>query len=366
MVTHYEPKSFKHAAKDERWRLAMKKEISALEANDTWVLVVLPPGKRAIESKWVFKIKFKPNGEVERYKARLVAKGYTQMEGVDYHDTFAPVAKLVTVRILLTMAVKNNWIIHQLDVNNTFLHGDLEEEVYMKIPQGFGKEGDTRVCKLKKSLYGLKQASRNCLNDRFSIKDLGSLTYFLGIEVSRIEEGLVLSQRKYTLDVLDDADPRQSHWNAALRVLLYQKGNLGQVILLPKEGTPELLAYSDSDWLGSSVEAEYRAMATTVSDVLWVRWLLSELGVQITLHTPLMCDNESAHHIAHNPVFHEHTKHVEMDCFFVNERVESKEITPVCVSSQAQLADLLTKPLGSDRLQTLLVKLNIRNLHVST
>nr|XP_043630482.1 subtilisin-like protease [Erigeron canadensis] len=125
-----EPKSFKQASQDVHWREAMQKEIKALEKNGTWTLENLPEGKRAIDSKWIYKVKFKPNGEVERYKARLVAKGFTQMEGVDYHDTFAPVAKLVTVRTLLAVAVKRDWIIHQLDVNNAFLHGDLDEELH--------------------------------------------------------------------------------------------------------------------------------------------------------------------------------------------------------------------------------------------
>ena len=156
-----EPKHFKQAIKDPRWNEAVKKEIQALEQNNTWTLESLPEGKRAIDSKWVYKIKYKPNGDVERYKARLVAKGFTQIEGEDFHDMFAPVAKLVTVRTLLSVATKNNWLIHQLDVNNAFLHGDIEEEVYMKIPQGFSKENEDRVCRLRKSLYGLKQASRN-------------------------------------------------------------------------------------------------------------------------------------------------------------------------------------------------------------
>ncbi|XP_076958475.1 uncharacterized protein LOC143634207 [Bidens hawaiensis] len=256
-----EPKYFHQAIKDDRWKEAMKKEICALENNGTWTLESIPEGKRAIDSKWVYKIKNKPNGEVEQYKARLVAKGFTQLEGIDYHDTLAPVAKLVTVRTLLAVAVKKDWDIHQLDDNNAFLHGDLDEEVYMKIPQGFAQEGETRVCRLRKSLYGLKQASRNWyqkftnsllklgfnqskadhslflqqrgqsfvaaliyvddviivgndtkniqstkdeLNKRFSIKDLGRLKYFLGIEVARTTEGLVLTQRKYTLDILDD------------------------------------------------------------------------------------------------------------------------------------------------------------------
>lgn len=116
-------------------------------------------GKGAIDSKRVCKIKYKPNGEVERYKAHLVVKGFTQMEGVDYHDTFDPVSILVTVRTLMAVVAKKDWFIHQLDVKNTFLHGDLEEEVYTKIPQGFAKENETYVFRLQKSLYRLKQAS---------------------------------------------------------------------------------------------------------------------------------------------------------------------------------------------------------------
>ncbi|KAM0069913.1 putative RNA-directed DNA polymerase [Helianthus debilis subsp. tardiflorus] len=127
--SHDEPKSFQQASQDNNWREAMKREIKALESNGTWTLEMLPGGKKAFDLKWVYKIKYKPNGEIEKYKARLVAKGFTQMEGVDYHDTFAPVAKLVTVRTLLTLTVKRGRFIHQLDVNNAFLHGNLEEDV---------------------------------------------------------------------------------------------------------------------------------------------------------------------------------------------------------------------------------------------
>nr|GEW60625.1 retrovirus-related Pol polyprotein from transposon TNT 1-94 [Tanacetum cinerariifolium] len=368
LSSNHEPSYFEQATQDEKWRNAMQQEIKALEKNMTWTLEELPEGKRPIDSKWVYKTKFKSNGEVERYKARLVAKGCTQREGVDYHETFASVAKLVTIRTLLAVATKIGWIIHQLDVNNALLHGYLDKQVYMKTPKGFSKEGETRVCLLQKYLYGLKQASKNWyknltsfllslnfeqsktdyslftyqkvgvyvailiyvddviivrdnskkiqqikqqLDDEFSIKNLGPLKYFLGIEVSKMSDGLVLSQRKYILDILKDSgmlgcrpsafpfeqgtkldkgeeearvdatqyrrlvervlylhatrpdvtyavnvlsqfvsDPRQNHLEAAKRVLSYLKGTPGQGILLPRKGPTTLTAYCDLDWLG--------------------------------------------------------------------------------------------------------------------
>ena len=139
----------------------MQSELEALESKQTWELVDLPAGKHPIGSKWVYKIKYKVDGSTERFKARLVAKGYTQQEGFDYNETFAPVVKLATVRMLLAIAAIKGWSLHQMDVNNAFLHGDLDDEVYIKPPSGYLDKSDKRVCKLKKSLYGLKQASQN-------------------------------------------------------------------------------------------------------------------------------------------------------------------------------------------------------------
>lgn len=142
------------------WRDAMAKEIHSLESNNTRSLCKRPPNKNPIGCKWVYQIKYRSDGSIERYKACLVGKGYTQIEGIDFHDTFAHVAKLVTVRLLLYIAAIKNWSLHQLDVNNAFLQGDLDEEVYMKLPPGFSKSASNHVCKLNKSIYGLKQASR--------------------------------------------------------------------------------------------------------------------------------------------------------------------------------------------------------------
>ena len=114
----------------------MKTELEALQDNRTWDLVPLPAGHSPIGCKWVYKIKYQSDGTIERYKARLVAKGYTQIEGIDYTGTFSPTAKLTTLRYLLTIAAARSWFIHQLDVQNAFLHGDLHEVVYMTPPPG--------------------------------------------------------------------------------------------------------------------------------------------------------------------------------------------------------------------------------------
>ena len=257
----YEPKSFKEAMTGEGWRHAMQTEIRALEDNGIWTMEKLPSGKRALGSQWVYKIKYNSDGSVERLKARLVVFGNHQIAGIDYNETFAPVAKMVTVRAFLAIAASKNWELHQMDVHNAFLHEDLNEEVYMKLPPGFASSQPDMVCHLRKYLYGLKQAPRcwffklvtalkdygflqsyadyslftfrkgaiqinvlvyvddliisgndstalrvfkNYLSTCFHMKDLGVLKYFLGIEVARTPTGIFLCQRKYSLDIISE------------------------------------------------------------------------------------------------------------------------------------------------------------------
>jgi histone deacetylase 1/2 len=139
----------------------MRSEIAALHANSNWSLVPFDPSMNVVGCRWVYKIKRRADGAIDRYKACLVARGFTQQEGIDYLETFSPVVKPTTVRLVLALAISTNWQIHQLDVHNAFLNGSLQEVVYMQQPTGFVDLAlPTHVCCLHKSLYGLKQASR--------------------------------------------------------------------------------------------------------------------------------------------------------------------------------------------------------------
>eukprot|EP01018_Ginkgo_biloba_P028622 Gb_03615 [translate_table: standard] len=155
----FEPQTFQEASGRPEWDRAMQAEYGTLMRNNTWDLVVLPSGKKPIDCKWVYKVKCKANGTLDKYKARLVAKGFSQVEGIDYEETFAPTAKMSTIRLILAMAAQFNWKMQQMDVMSAFLNGELEEEVYMCQPQGFQVPGrEHLVCRLQKALYGLKQA----------------------------------------------------------------------------------------------------------------------------------------------------------------------------------------------------------------
>ena len=261
-----DPVSFKKAMEcydSEKWFNAMKEELKSMDDNEVWELVELPNEKKRVGCKWVFKTKRDSKGNIERHKARLVAKGYTQKDGIDYKETFSPVSKKDSLRIIMAIVAHYDLELHQMDVKTAFLNGDLEEEVYMDQPEGFTTPGkENLVCKLKKSIYGLKQASRQwyikfndtitsygfventvdrCiymkvsgskfiililyvddillatndksllhdvkkfLSESFEMKDLGEASYVIGIEIFRDrKEGLLgLSQQGYINKVLE-------------------------------------------------------------------------------------------------------------------------------------------------------------------
>lgn len=160
-ITVSEPEDYEEAKKDQRWIAAMKEELSMIEKNKTWILVERPQDRKVTGVKWVYRTKLFADGSVNKHKARLVVKGYAQVFGVDYSDTFAPVARLDTIRLLLAVAAQMNQRVYQLDVKSAFLNGVSQEEIYVEQPDGFEKKREEdKVFLLKKALYGLKKVPR--------------------------------------------------------------------------------------------------------------------------------------------------------------------------------------------------------------
>jgi hypothetical protein len=262
LVAVEEPRSVEEALTEQCWRQAMQTEMQAIEANQTWDVSELPPKHKAIGLKWVFKIKKDPDGNIIKHKARLVAKGYAQQLGVDFDEVFAPVATIETVRVLLALVAQGGWEVHHMDVKSAFLNGDMSEIVFVQQPPGFDVGKGDKVLRLRKALYGLKQAPRawnakldrelialgfvrskmdhavyrrsnrnsfllvgvyvddliisgpdvkdinvfkNEMKEKFSMSDLGLLSYYLGIEVKQDARGITLCQSSYAVKILEAA-----------------------------------------------------------------------------------------------------------------------------------------------------------------
>ncbi|KAL0382041.1 UNVERIFIED_CONTAM: Retrovirus-related Pol polyprotein from transposon RE2 [Sesamum calycinum] len=360
------------------------------------------------------------------------------------------------------------------DVNNAFLHGHLDEEVYMVPPEGYDKAHGGLVCRLKRSLYGLKQASRqwnieltsklesygftqsphdHCLftlrkdslflalivyvddvlltgnslddlnavksylDDLFTIKDLGNAKYFLGLELARSAQGTYVTQRKYLQDIIHDCQldnakptstplptgikfdassgsslasperyrrlvgrllylgfsrpdisfavqqlsqfiqhPRQPHWDAALH--LVRRSVSGYCVFLG-DSLVSWKTKKQATVSRSSAEAEYRSMGSAVCELLWVSYILGEFGIPLVTPIPFHCDNKAAIHITENPVFHERTKHLDIDCHLVRDQFKHGFILPQHISSQHQVADLFTKALSAAPFSRLVSKLGM-------
>ncbi|WVY91413.1 hypothetical protein V8G54_036927 [Vigna mungo] len=201
-----EPLNVDEALSQSNWKAAMIEELKSIERNQTWQLVDLPKGKQSIGVKWIFKTKLNPDGSVLKRKARLVAKGFLQREGVDFTEVYAPVARLETIRLIIAIACAKNWYISALDVKSAFLHGYLEDEVYIKQPPGFIKEGrEHKVYTLNKALYGLRQAPRawnRRINTFFSSKGFERCIVEHSLYVKQDEGGHVLIVCLYVDDLL--------------------------------------------------------------------------------------------------------------------------------------------------------------------
>ncbi|GAA0140208.1 hypothetical protein LIER_01596 [Lithospermum erythrorhizon] len=295
---------------------------------------------------------------------------------------------MVTVRTFFAIAAVKNWELHQMDVHNAFLHGDLSEEIYMKLPPRFNKGCPElsysdyslfTLCKDKVRLHVLVYIDdliltsnnsnavanfKKYLSSCFHMKDLGVPKYFLGVEVARSREGIFFSQRKYVIDIISETgvlgskpvgfpmeqnqrpaihvlsqflhEPCQDHWTVALRVVKYLKGCPGQGILLSATSALKFSDWCDSDWASRPITRR------SVSE--WIVFL----GDSPVSWNPieLFCDSQSTLHLAQNPVFHERTKHIEIDCHFLRDAVLDGTIRLTHVSTTNQLTNIFSKALG--------------------
>lgn len=504
------PKTVAEALTHPGWRQAMLEELQSIFQNHTWSLVPPEASMNVLGCRWVFTVKLNADGTLQKLKARLVAKGFNQEEGIDFNETYSPVVRTSTIRIVLTVATAKQWNITQLDVKNAFLHGDLQEQVYMVQPPGFEDHAHpTHVCSLHKALYGLKQAPRawfdkfsnflieygfvcskadpslfvyrhngdtlvlllyvddilltgsnpalfksliNELSARFAMKDLGTFHYFLGVQAQHHSDGLFIHQAKYTEEILHSAgmstcnpintplplrldhvfqdttpfaqpfyfrslagklqyltitrpdiqyavnfvcqrmhSPTEADFGLLKRILRYLRGTSTMGLYLSKHSSLDVVSYSDSDWAGcrdtrrsttgfsvllgsnviswsakrqptvsrSSTEAEYRALATTASELTWVSSVLRDLLVPQTRPAVLRCDNLSAVQLSANPVFHNRSKHFDTDYHYVRERVALGVLEVQHVPSHLQLADIFTKSLPRQSFQQLRHKLKV-------
>ncbi|GKA73409.1 ribonuclease H-like domain-containing protein [Tanacetum coccineum] len=361
-----------------------------------------------IKLKWLWKNKKDEDQTVIRNKARLVAKGYAQEEGIDFEESFAPVARLEAVRIFVAHAAHKSFPIYQMDVKTAFLNGPLKEEVYVAQPEGFvDPDHPEKVYLLRKALYGLKQAPRawydelsNFLMSKgFTKVDLsgepvdqsdyrskiGSLMYLTSSRPDLVQAVCYCARYQ--------ARPTQKHLKEVKRIFKYLKGTINMGLWYPKDSGFNLTAFSDADHAGcidtrkstsggiqflgdklvswmskkqnctamSSAEAEYVALSASCAQVMWMRTQLQDYGFNYN-KIPLYCDSQSAIAISCNPVQHSRTKHIHTRYHFIKEQVENGIIELYFVRTEYQLADMFTKALPEDRFKYLVRRIGMRCL----
>ncbi|KAH9678974.1 retrovirus-related pol polyprotein from transposon RE1 [Citrus sinensis] len=408
------------------WQKAVHDEVTVLEKNRTWLIIDLPTRKRLVGCKWIFTTKHKVDESIERLKARLVAKGFTQSYGIDYQETFASVAKLNTIQVLLSLIANFNWSLHQLDIKNAFLNGDLEEEVYMEVPPGIESSHTKSKCQSDHTLFvkfstekkiavlivyvddiiltgmlGCKPAdtpvdsskkfgteSESVPVDRGSYQRLVERLIYLSH--TRPDIGFVVSSVSQFMN-----NPREEHMEAVYRILRYLKLTPGKGLMYRKNNKREIDVYADADHAGnimdrcstsgycsyvwgnlvtwrskkqsvvsqSSGESEFRSLAMGICEGIWIHRLLRELGMIDKQPIRLFCDNQAEISNAKNPAHHDRMKHVEIDRYFILEKIENNTVHIVYIPTQHQTTDIFNKALPRTRFEELSCKLSMYNLY---
>nr|GEV47857.1 ribonuclease H-like domain-containing protein [Tanacetum cinerariifolium] len=326
----FKPKNYWKACKYQHRVKAMKKEMGALYRNDTWDITYLPKGRKSIGGKWVFKIKYKSNGESGRYKARYVVKGYNQKERIDFGKTFSPVVKIVTVRCVINLVVQNGWTLYQLDINNAFLYGNNVVEIqkfkdFLRTQFQIKDLGKLKLLACKPFATPLEQ-NLSITNESSDVdKVLDNITEYQKLIKKLIYLTRTRPNISYPVHCLSQFmhKPLRSHVKIALRVLRHLKGNHGKGIHIVKQPEAFLKAFVDVDWA-----------------------------------------NQAAIKIAANPIFNERTKHLEIDLHFVRENILSGVIETQKIKTAVQPADIFTKGLDKSQHENLILKLGLMLIDV--
>ncbi|GJY27905.1 retrovirus-related pol polyprotein from transposon TNT 1-94, partial [Tanacetum coccineum] len=418
-LTAVEPKTYKDALTQSCGIKLMQEELNEFERLEVWELVPRPDKVMVITLKWIYKVQLDELGGIIKNKARLVARGYRQEEGIDFEESFAPVARLEAIRIFLAFAAHMNIVVYQMDIKIAFLNSNLREEVYVSQPNGFvDPDNPNHVYKLKKSLYGLKQAPRawyDMLTSFLISQDFskGSVdpTLFIrkeGKELLLIVQNprdIFINQSKYALESLkkygfDSYDPvdtpmvekskldedkegktvNPSHYRGMIGTLLYLTATFAdadhagcQDTRRGTSGSMQFLGDRLVSWLSkrqksaaiSCTEAEYIAMSGCCAQILWMRSQLTDYGLGFN-KIPMYCDNKSAIALCCNNVQHSRSKHIDIRFHFIKEHVENGMIELYFVNKEYQLADIFTKALARERIEFLINKLGMRSFTPET
>ncbi|KAL4378176.1 hypothetical protein GQ457_02G021320 [Hibiscus cannabinus] len=422
-----EPETFDKASQKEKWIEAVKDEIVALDHNQNWELVPKPRDVKPISCKWIYKINHPTDGSIERYKARLVARGFSQQYGLDYDETFSPVAKLTTVRVLLALAGSKDWNLWQMDVLYRLKqaprawYGKIAE--FLTYSGYFVAHSDSSL--FVKAIEGKLAIvlvyvddliitgdsedetlqTRDNLSVRFQMKELGKLRHFLGLEIDHTEKGFFSPLEKYSNDLLKrfgmlNCKPISTPMEPNVNIYAYEGKELedatmnrqlvGSLIYLTltmpdisfavgvvnehdtrrsTTGYVLILGSGAISWCRkrqptlslSTTEAEYRAAAMAAQESTWLLQLLEDLRQQVEFSVTIYCDNLSVICLAENPVFHARTKHVEVHYHCVREKVLQEEIKLEHMKTKDQVADMFTKGLSGNKLESFCRQLSMTN-----
>nr|GEV99320.1 copia protein [Tanacetum cinerariifolium] len=351
-----------------------------------WVLVPAPDNISPLTLKWLFKNKHDEEQTIIRNKSRLVVRGYRQEEGIDFEESFAPVARMEAIRIFLAYVAHKSFTVFQMDVKTAFLHGSLKEEMNI-------------------------QLFSDLMKSRFEMSMMGKMTFFLGLQVNQSPCGIFINQSKYVLEILnkngmescdpvgtpmeikDKLDLDQNGTPEVKRIFRYLWGTVNTGLWYTKDSGFELTGFSDADYAGcketfkstsggaqflgeklvswsskkqdctalSTAKAEYVSLSACCAQVLWMRTQLTDYGFHFN-KIPIYYDSKSAIAISCNPVQHSRTKHIAVRYHFIKEHVEKGTIELYFVKTDYQLADIFIKVLLADRFNYLVRRLGMRSL----